>query len=56
MEDKPCIAFEMEDAIEAFRHMDREIVKKYGAVFEKNILHIWDDGERIREEEKDIGT
>ena len=47
MEDKPCIAFEMEDAIEAFRHMDREIVKKYGAVFEKNILHIWDDGERI---------
>ena len=44
---KPCIGFSMEDAEEAFRHMDRMRIKDYGSTCGKNILHVWDDGSRI---------
>ena len=43
---KPCIAFSMEDAEEAFKHMDKELIKDYGGSCGKNILHTWDDGSR----------
>lgn len=43
----PCIAFAMSDAEKAYQHMDIEIVERYGDTCEGNILHVWDDGERI---------
>lgn len=46
-EGKPCIGFSMDDAAEAFEHMDKEIVKDYGDTWGKNILHTWDDGHRV---------
>ncbi len=45
-EGKPCIAFSMNDAEKAFQHMDREQIIDYGSVYDKNILHTWDDGYR----------
>ncbi len=45
---KPCIGFSMDDAEEAYKHMDdRERVKDYGDMSGKNILHTWDDGSRV---------
>ena len=45
---KPCIAFSMEDAMEAWKHFWRnmEPVIKYGDSFEGKALHTWDDGYR----------
>lgn len=43
---KACIGFEMEDAAEAYKHMDPELVEDYGDMAYGNILHTWDDGER----------
>lgn len=42
----PCIGFSMEDAKKAYEHMDKELVKDYGDICGKNILHTWDDGHR----------
>lgn len=44
---KPCIGFSMDDAVKAYEHMDRELVKDYGDTCGKNILHTWDDGHRV---------
>ena len=43
---KPCIGFSMNDAEKAYEHMDMELVKNYGDIYGKNILHTWDDGWR----------
>lgn len=43
----PCIAFSMDDAEEAYKHIDRERVKDYGDRCGKNHLHTWDDGHRL---------
>lgn len=43
----PCVAFSMDDAEEAYRHIDRERIKDYGDRCGKNYLHTWDDGQRI---------
>ena len=43
---KPCIGFSMEDAEKAYEHMDRQLVRDYGDICGKNILHTWDDGWR----------
>ena len=42
----PCVGFSMEDAEKAYEHMDKELVKDYGYICGKNILHTWDDGHR----------
>lgn len=46
---KACIAFGMDSATEAWRHLmgDRQLVINYGNEFEGKYLHTWDDGERI---------
>lgn len=46
---KACIAFQMENAVDAWKHLykkSREVVN-YGDRFESNWLHTWDEGERI---------
>ena len=43
----PCIAFSMEDAEEAYKHIEKERVKDYGARCVDSILHTWDDGQRL---------
>ena len=43
---KPCVGFSMEEAKEAYEHMDRELVRDYGDIYGNNILHTWDDGWR----------
>lgn len=47
MEGKPCIGFSMENAVEAYKHMETEAVEEYGDHFNNNWLHTWDDGERV---------
>ena len=41
-----CIGFKMKDAVEAFEHMDLQVVESYGDYAYGHILHTWDDGER----------
>ena len=45
---KPCIAFSMENAIDAWNHIrgNMEIVVNYGDEFEGKFLHTWDAGGR----------
>ena len=43
----PCIAFSMEDAEEAYQHINGERVKDYGHQCGNNILYTWDDGQRL---------
>ena len=45
---KPCVAFQMESAREAWEHIRKvqTVVIDYGEVFEKNLLFVWDDGGR----------
>ena len=43
----PCIAFSVEDAEEAYKHIEKERVKDYGARCGNSILHTWDDGQRL---------
>lgn len=43
---KTCIGFEMEDAAEAYAHMDLKLVEEYGQKAYGNYLYTWDDGER----------
>ncbi len=45
-ENKPCIAFEMEDLTDAMNHMEYEVVERYGDKCNGKFLHTWDDGER----------
>ena len=46
-EGKPCIGFSMENAMEAYRHMeDRELIRDYGDTCGKNLLYTWDAGHR----------
>lgn len=43
---KECIAFRFQDAKEARRHMDYDIVKDYGGYAYGHPLYCWDDGKR----------
>ena len=43
---KACIGFEMKNAVEAFTHMELELVEAYGDYAYGHCLHTWDDGER----------
>lgn len=44
--DRECIAFEMDDPIEAKRHMELEVIRDYGASAHGHALHCWDEGSR----------
>ena len=46
---KPCIAFSMENAMDAWKHLrgNMAIVVNYGDEFEGKTLHTWDAGERV---------
>ena len=44
---KACLGFGMKDAVNAYRHMELELVEDYGSEAYGNILHTWDDGERF---------
>ncbi len=41
---KECIAFQIQDAKEAMRHMNCDIVKDYGDYAYGHPLYCWDDG------------
>lgn len=43
---RECLAFQMRDAKEAWKHMEFEIVKNYGDHTDGHMLHTWDDGGR----------
>ena len=43
---KACIGFNMEDPVEAYNHMDLELVEEYGSRAYGHVLYTWDEGER----------
>ena len=43
---RPCVGFSMEDAQEAYNHMQFEPVTDYGDTCNKHPLYTWDDGHR----------
>ena len=43
---RPCIAFAMDTAEEAWEHMSFEVVEEYGDWMYGHSLHTWDRGER----------
>ena len=43
----PCAAFDMEDPVEAYEHMDYRIVEDYGDKAYGHYLYTWDDGQRM---------
>lgn len=45
-ENKSCMAFEMENIEDAIKHMEYDVVKKYGYECNGKYLFTWDDGER----------
>ena len=45
-EGKPCIAFEMDSAEDAWNHMAFEVVEEYGGMQYGNTLYTWDRGDR----------
>ena len=44
---KKCKAFDFEDVMAAWEHLDFEIVKDYGNHAYGHPLHTWDDGKRM---------
>ena len=46
MKRRPCIGFYMDDAFEAYKHMETEVVEEYGDRVGPNWLHTWDEGGR----------
>lgn len=44
--EKECLAFQMRDPRDAWKHMKCEIVKNYGEQACGHMLHTWDDGGR----------
>ena len=44
---KKCLAFDMEDVGEAWKHMELEIIEDYGDRAYGHFLHMWDDGKRM---------
>ena len=41
---KPCNAFDMKEAAEAWGHTKYEVVRNYGDSVYGHFLHTWDDG------------
>ncbi len=46
MKQRLCIGFYMDDAFEAYKHMETEVVEEYGDRVGHNWLHTWDEGGR----------
>ena len=44
--EKACIGFKMKDAVEAYKHMELELVEEYGGYAYGHYLYTWDEGER----------
>lgn len=42
----PCVGFDMQDEVQAFRHMDYEVIEHYGDECNGKYLFVFDEGRR----------